>query len=569
MSPEKFLKLLQEVGSDDPRFFRMSVEGDLNLIEWGKTHPAIKRIPPCVVKGNIDARGCRFLERLDCKVEGTVDLRKSGVIELGKSFSAEGEFLASECPRLKVLRGHFGSDVLLQSSSIEEIPSGVKIAGSLSISKCDDLGNVDCEVGGSLHAVRSGVMSLGKNFRCSGDVNIQNCPSVNTLGYIGEPKDVYLTNSGVETVRGDFQCRESFYANDNKKLLSVGDSSGISVGKALLVSGSPHLGIVRVASVKGDAQVVSCPSLKEVTGHFLGNLFVAKCGLEHLSKHLRTAGNLVVEKCSKLKSLSVRAARNIELSELRSLSLISEEMGCGHAMVIQGCPSLKKISGEIGGDFLLFGPVDIPVIDRSLKVRGDFRASGGAHSGKNLRAALVKIGKIDAQFAGEVVLSQVDLGSTGQSFSCKSFHMDLNRFNPDLRGRVRGDVGIAHSPIEKIGAAFECGGEMKLEKCMALSGLNCNISGSLLLFECLVPPLLPAFHCSGSVMFLDCINSKGERVPKLVIPAATPSDGATPRPVEKKNTTTLLKKPNLDHVKNTHPVGEGRNRDHIVRQSMK
>ena len=554
MSPEEFLELLQEVGSDDPRFLRLPVEGNLNLAEWEKSHPSVKRIPACIIKGDVDARGCKSLERLDCKVEGTVDLRKSGVVELGKSFSSSGDFLAAECTRLKVLRGHFGADVLLQSSSIVEIPSGVKIAGSLSISKCDYLITVGCEVGGSLHAVRSGISSLGKDFRCAGDVNIQNCPNLKTLGYIGSPRDVYLTNSGVEAVDEDFECRESFYANDNKKLRRVGDSSGINVGKVLLVSGSPRISSVKVTKVKGDSQIVRCQSLKEVAGHFSGSLFLSRCGVENLTDALRTGGNLIVEKCPKLKSLSPRSARNIELSDLRSLDLVSGKMKCGNDMIIHHCPSLKKISGEIVGDFLLFGPVNIPVIDQTLKIQGGFRSAGATRSGKNFRADLVKIGRIEAQFGGEVTLNQVHLGSTGSSFSCESFYMGMIHSNPDLRGKVRGNVAVGHSPIEKIGAAFECGGDMKLEKCMALSGLNCNISGNLLLFECLVPALLPAFHCSGSVMFLDCVNSEGERVPKLVIPTSTQSSIVSPSTPKKNDKIPSLKKPSLNPSRNSRPA---------------
>lgn len=554
MSPQEFLELLSEEGGDDTRFSKLVIVGDLDLAEWEESRPGVKKIPPCLIQGNIKAAGCQSLEKLDCKVEGFVDLQESTVVEIGESFAVSGDFLASECSSLKSLRGSFGADVIFRASSIEEIPAGVKIAGDLSISRCKHLRKVDCEVGGSLHSIRSSVETLGINFRCGGDVNIIDCANLKTIGYIGLPQNVYLTSSGVEVVTENFECRESLYINDNESLLSIGSGSGINVGKTLLVSGCPRLTSLTANGARGDTQVVRCSKLKELKGHFSGGLLLSNCGVEHLSKHLWVAGHFIVDKCSKLVSLSSRTGKNLELGELKNLSSISEEMRCGRDMVVQGCPALRTISGEIKGDLLLFGTADIPVLDHSLRVFGGFRAAGGARNNRRSgHGKLIKIGRIETQFGGEVTLHQVDLGSTGAGFACDSFHMTLSYSNPDLRGKVKSDAVITHSPIEVIGAAFECGGDMKLENCMALSRLNCNISGNLSLFESQSPAFLPAFHCSGSVFVVKCVNSKGEPSPALIFPPPPPTKDITPTPPQKGTQLQPLEKPNQT-PQNTIPL---------------
>lgn len=544
MSPREFLELLSEEGGDDTRFSKLAIVGDLDLAKWEKSHPGIKKIPPCLIQGNIKAAGCQSLEKLDCRVEGCVDLQKSTVVEIGESFSVTGDFLASECSSLKSLRGSFGADVIFRASSIEEIPAGVKIAGDLSISRCSHLRKVDCEVRGSLHSVRSSVGTLGINFRCGGDVNIINCANLKTIGYIGLPQNVYLTSSGVEVVTENFECGESLYINDNKSLLSIGSGSGINVGKTLLVSGCSRLMSLTANGARGDAQVVRCSKLKELKGHFSGGLLLSNCGVEHLSKHLWIEGRFIVGKCSKLARLSSRTGKNLELGELKNLSSISEEMRCGRDMVVQGCPALRTISGEIKGDFLLFGAADIPVLDHSLRVFGGFRAAGGARNNRRGGWGLIKIGRIETQFGGEVSLHQVELGSTGVGFACDSFRMTLGYSNPDLRGKVKSDAVVTHSPIEVIGAAFECGGDMKLENCMSLSRLNCNISGNLRLLESQSPAFLPAFHCSGSVFVTNCVNSKGEPSPALIFPPPPPTKDITPTPPKKGTQPQVTEKPN-------------------------
>lgn len=550
MAPQDFLELLMEEGGDDSLFSKLVVVGDLNLAEWEESRPGVKRIPPCLIQGNIKAAGCQSLERLDCRVEGCVDLQKSTVVEIGESFSVSGDFLASECSSLKSLRGSFGADVIFRASSIEEIPAGVKIAGDLSISRCKHLRRVDCEVGGSLHSIRSSVATLGINFRCGGDVNIIDCANLKTIGYVGLPQNVYLTSSGVEAVTENFECRESLYINDNERLLSIGSGSGINVGKTLLVSGCSRLTSLTATGAGGDAQVVRCPKLKELKGQFSGSLLLSKCGVEYLSKHLCVDGHFIVDKCSKLVNLSSRTGKNLELGELKNLSSISAEMRCGRDMVVQGCPSLRIISGEIRGDFLLFGTADIPLLDHSLRVFGGFRAAGGAQSSRcSARGKLIKIGRIETQFGGEVILHQVDLGSTGAGFACDSFRMTLSYSNPDLRGKVKSDTVITHSPIEVIGAAFECGGDMKLENCMALSRLNCNVSGNLNLLESQSPVFLPAFHCSGSVFVVKCMNSKGEPSPALILPPPSPAKDITLTPPKKSGQLQPLKKPSQSSQK--------------------
>lgn len=529
--PDQFLKLLS-----DPAMASITspivVAGIVDLGKWEKTNPPVKHIPKCQIRGSLLARSCEQLESLDCHVSGRVDVSGSGINCLGKNFSVGKHFAAESCDRLRSLRGQFGGDVSVKASALEKIPASVKIVGSLDVRDCRSLKLVDCDIEGSFIASKLfALLELGENFRCKGDVSLLSCMNLKVLGFIGHPLSVSLENSGVREVREDFTCRGTVIITSEPNLTSIGANAkfwskgrsgrsgrGATIGNDLFLSGCEKLLHLSLRFLGGDGEIKHCPSLTKISAVVGGNLTLSQCGLEDLGELLRVKGDLIVEACDSLQSLAPQVGRTLEIRESPVLDCIREDLVCGRDVVVLNCPRLRTISGEIEGDLSISGPVNIPVLDKSLHVYGGLKAN----SVSSLDSPTC-IEKIDTIFGGEVVLSGISLGSTGSSFECQSLYLENCLTGTDLRGWVRDSVTVKNCPIEVISAGLECRGQMKLESCPKLSKINCVVGGFLMVLSSLAPVLLRAFSCQGSVVFIGCVDREGKAVPRVFIPAPSPS----------------------------------------------
>lgn len=525
LSPDQFLKLLQSPSGSLELTRETVVKGNVVLKPDKTLRPPISVIPQCKIEGSLVATGYKHLRGIDCHVTGDVIVGGSGLAELGEHFKADQHFEADGCVNLKSIRGKFGGDVDLRASGVEGIPSSVSISGSLDLRECRHLRSLDCLVAGGVNASKSSIFELGENFRCSGELDLQSCRNIEHLGFVGSPTDVSLEESGIRRIDSSFECTGSLLVANAPRLVSIGEPStpmtgrsGLSVGQRLVVSACHKLRAIKFCHVGVYAGIFQCPLLEVVSGHVKGSMSVSICGVKKLDNDLNVGGNLMIEKCGHLQGLSPTVGKNLELSELPKLCLLNNGFSCGRDVIVQSCPKLEKLSGKVEGNVLLFGPLNIPLIDKTLCVKGGLRVAGVSTLDQLKKPTSVWIGKIDTAFGDEVLLSHLGLGSTGSNFTCPSFHLTGGNYNTSLQGRVRGDAVVENCPIEAIGAGLECDGEMRIEGCLALTRLNCSVDGNLLVFGGQAPELLPAFACQGSVTFLHCVDRHGEIIPRKVIP---------------------------------------------------
>lgn len=490
VTPQRYLELAStaplELPSEDEL---LVVTGTVNL-SVSPLRDKVRALPPARIEGDLRATGCHTLESVCCEVRDTVCLDGSGVRTLGPGFAAQSSFSANQCRNLAEVHGFFPSTVELEESGITQLSKEFRCAGDLYLAGCDRLSSLDCVVGGSVFANRSSVEHLGENFSCSQELHLTACPRIRTVpGVHGPPTDAYLADSGVERVEKSFSCSGSLVLKDVSRLVEL---SG-RVGQQVSVSNAPSLESIAGLHAGRSLSVSNCPRLRVVRFTSGGSASFHRCGMKSLSGTTAASGELSVIDCANFRELGGRWGGDVTLVDLRALLRVEGTFVCDGDLTARSCPDLVQLSGRVMGRANLVGLGSLGVIGEDFSVIGDMVVD----------AADTRLGEVGCLVGGNFRIANAPrLASTSRRFqvglcatfrACPAFRV--------LRGRVCGDAELKQgTAVEKIGADFECGGNLVISNCPPVESVNCVVSGDLVLDHAAVKRKGPAFRCGGRVV---------------------------------------------------------------------
>jgi len=490
LTPRQYLDIAASWGNSAPHpAAGWIVRGTVDL-SASPLKNKIRLLPPARIEGDLRASGSRSLETVCCEVRDDVWLDGSGVKTLGPGFAAHASFSANRCRQLEVVEGFFPATVELEESGIRVLSKNFKCRGDLYLAECDQLEFLDCAVGGSVFANRSAVASLGENFSCAGELHLTACENIKRIGKVnGPPTTVYLPDSGVEKITEDFVCSGSLVIKDNYSLKEV---SG-SVGQSTNISNSPILEKIFSLHAAKSLSVANCPSLR--TAHFTtkGPASFHRCGMPSLSAAASAQGELSVIDCGNFRRLGGSWGGDVTLVDLCALQSIEKDFICDQDLTVRKCPDLIRLCGRVRGQAHLVDLGALEDIKEDLIVVGDLKVDA---AGTHLKSIGCLVG------GNATVVNAPMLESTSQRFkvglsarfqSCPEFRV--------LRGCVYGDAELKQGTrIEKIGADFECRGNLIISNCPPVKNMNCAITGNLILEHTSVEKIGPAFRCLGKII---------------------------------------------------------------------
>jgi hypothetical protein len=490
ITPDQYLDLAvnwsESVGSSSELLI---VKGTVDLRK-SSTKNKIRILPPAKIEGDLLASDSPALEEVCCEVRNSVNLDGSGVHTLGPGFVAHASFSANRCHRLKKVEGRFPSEVELEESGVQHLTRNFRCAGDLYISDCDQIETLDCFVGGSVFANRSTVSRLGENFSCAGELHLTACENIKEVSKInGPPTTVYLASSGVERILEDFACSDSLVVKDNYRLVSI---SG-TVGQSSNIESAPLLEKIAKLHSRKSLSVSNCPTLREVDFSTNGPACFHRCGMPCLSKASRSKGELSIVDCQNFRQLGGEWSGDVTLVDLPALQTISEDFICDQDMTIRKCPDLVRLSGRVRGRANLVGLGVLENMGEDLVVIGDLVVDAADTRLKSIGCLVGGTATIVNAPMLESTSREFKVGLSARFQSCPQFKI--------LRGRVHGDTVIKQGTrVEKIGADFECGGNLTIADCPPVENINCAIGGDLILERTLIKKTGPAFRCSGKII---------------------------------------------------------------------
>lgn len=470
----------------DHRGFPPLVNGRVNLA----SHPGgmtIRSLPSAEIVGDLLAVGCRSLEKVDCVVRGDAILNRSGVREFGPSFRVGGELRMQACNRLECLEGDFPSSVELSESSVRRLGARFSCAGSLSVSSCPLLENLDCRVRGSVFAQESSLAALGPNFACFGDLRLEGCRSLSYLGIVaGPPNRVDISCSAVEEVGPSFSCRGDLVAADMPRLRKIsGSASG-----SLSVSSAPRLVSVSF-SARRSLSLSNCPALRTVEFSTNGSVSLHKCSMDKIAPHSSGRGELSLVACHRLREIELTWSGSVVLVDLPEIERVMPSFACEGSLMVRSCPSLRSIAGRVGNRVDLVEVPRLEEIGHDLEVGGDMTVSGSSSSLRVLGCSV----------AGALsVMGPNGLESTAPSFRVGgSLLLRRCATLKVVRGLVEGTVEIREGcSVERLGADFECGGDLVLMDGPCPLRVNCRVAGDVVVERWKIEGTGPAFSCGGA-----------------------------------------------------------------------
>lgn len=465
------------------------VTGSVNL----SAHPLkdlVRILPRALIDGDLCATGCRFLEAVHCEVRGKIRIDDSAVRTLGPGFAAHSEFSANRCMNLAELSGFFPSTVELEESGVRRLPREFRCGGDLYLSSCGSLVSLDCTVSGSVFANRSSVELLGDNFSCLQELHLTGCPRLRTVPEVhGPPTSVYLAESGVERVSPSFACSGSLVLKD---VACLRELSG-RVGQSAVVANAPCLETVDGLSAGKSLSVSGSPSLRLVRFSTAGPASFHRCGMEELHDSSTASGELSIVDCGEFRQLGGEWRGDVTLVDLRALSRVRATFACDGDLTLRSCPDLVHLAGRVRGRANLAGLGGLEKIGPDFSVIGDMTMDAvdtrlrelGCLVGGNFRIANAPM------LESSSPRFLVGLNATFRA--CPKFRV--------VRGRVCGDTELKQgTAIGKIGADFECGGNLLISNCPPVESVNCVVAGDLVLEHSSVRKRGPAFSCGGKVV---------------------------------------------------------------------
>lgn len=193
-----------------------------------------------------------------------------------------------------------------------------------------------------------------------------------------------------------------------------------------------------------------------------------------------------------MRELGLTWPGSVVLVDLPELEGILPSFACEGSLMVRSCPSLRSIAGIVGTRVDLVEVPGLEEIGRDLEVGGDMTVSGSSSSLKVLGCSV----------AGSLsVMGPNGLESTAPSFRVGgSLLLHRCPVLKVVRGLVEGTVEIREGcAVERLGADFECGGDLVLMDGTCPLRVNCRVAGDVIVQLWPIASTGPAFSCGGSV----------------------------------------------------------------------
>ncbi len=488
ITPRQYLDLAAGLSGPLDPAEQLIVRGSVDLSSFASRH-LVRVLPPAKIEGNLVASDCACLERVSCEASGDVRLDGSAVRYLGNGFSAGGSLSANRCRRLETVEGIVISTVELEESAVVSLSKNFRCSGDLYLSDCDRLELLDCVVRGSVFANRSSVSSLGENFSCSGELHLTACENIRNIGRIkGPPTAVYLPSSGVERITSDFLCSGTLVSKENPRLVEL---SG-TIGASATISDAPLLEKIFELKTSSSLTVSNCPALREVQFSALGPVSFHRCGMQNLSKKCISRGELSIVECPNFRGLSGEWQCDVTLVNLPALVSVGEGFMCDQDLTVKKCPALSHLSGRVRDSARLSDLESLETMGSDLQIIGDLVVDGSAAALKSLGCLVGGNATIVNAPHLESTTGMFKVGLDARFQSCPKFAI--------LRGCVCGNTELQRGThVKKIGADFECGGNLVISDCLPVISINCQVAGDLILRRTSVERVGPAFQSAGKI----------------------------------------------------------------------
>jgi len=479
-------------------FERVTVAGDVNLgkIQHGSS---VKFLPPATIEGDLIASNLDLsLQEVHCDIGGDVLIASQSFRHFAGNF-VSGEFVAEGCLALDFLAGEFGKNVNLARSGIRDLGRNFKCSGNLDVTGCRSLRAINSVVGGSLTAKLSALENFGDHCAISGDVDISHCAQLRHLGKIGSPKNVIARTAALESVSPNFFCRGSLTLQLCHCLETV---SGVCGGSASIIQST--LSQIKKFTCGDSLSIRHCSELKTIEASVAQDVDLSDCeSLTRLSSACRLSGVLRIGGGVALKDISGHFKAEVNLSSLENLKEIPSKFSCERDLLIRNCRNLEKICGNIGGNLMLNGSQSVEHISEECQVAGSMIVSDDRPTGDlpKFPPRMVFSGKIPKDLKIQrvpvdiVTKPSFVLGGDLAASSCRSVA---------LSGLVSGSVFLENTFVDPMGADLEISKDLRIAHCAGPSKVNCQISGDASFVDSSIEETGVAFHAKGAVIFENC-----------------------------------------------------------------
>lgn len=157
-----------------PEEFMMIVHGQLE-----KPENAL------IVDGDVAIHGENIVAIPNATVRGTVEISEcSQISKIG--ITCTGWFAAANCPALELLSGEIFGPATVKNCGISRIGADFRVAGTLFLQMCKNIGCLNCEVGGGIEVRGAGVVRTGPAFSAHKYALFDGCTGVgDLLGSVG------------------------------------------------------------------------------------------------------------------------------------------------------------------------------------------------------------------------------------------------------------------------------------------------------------------------------------------------------------------------------------------------
>jgi hypothetical protein len=222
-----------------------------------------------------------------------------------------------------------------------------------------------------------------------------------------------------------------------------------------------------------------------------GGVSLHKCGIDRIAPHSSGGGELSLVGCHRLQELSLAWPGSVVLVDLPDLEVISPLFASEGSLLVRSCPSLRSLAGSVSSRVDLVEVPALSEIDHDFTVGGDMTISGSFHSLKTIGCSVAASLTIVGPCSLESTNPSLRVG--GSLLLCRCSELKV------LRGLVEGTVKIVEgSGLEKLGADFECGGDLMLSDGLSDLRLNCRVAGNVIVERWKIASTGPAFSCGGA-----------------------------------------------------------------------